>query len=100
MVVPRGDAGVLGRHQVERPLPEIARIGEHVGLVHERHVVACAALGEPERVPDTALDTVAGVDRPLRGDLERRSAPERTAFACIRALGVLAHHDEVGAGGD
>jgi len=59
-----------------------------------------AALGELEGVPNAALHAVAGVDRALRGNFERRAAPERAAFARIGALRVLAHDDEVGVRGD
>ena len=40
VVVGGGDSGVVGRHLVERALPEVAGEGEHVGLVHEREVLA------------------------------------------------------------
>ena len=59
-----------------------------------------SALGELEGVADAALDAVAGVDRSLRRDLERRAPPERAPFAGVGALGVLADDDEIGALGD
>ena len=42
MVVGGGDVGVLGGDLVERALPEVAGEGQHVGLVHQREVLAVA----------------------------------------------------------
>ena len=95
-VVVRGlGVGKLGRDLVERPLPEVAGEGQHVRLVHEGDVATFAGLRQLERVPDTPFDTHPGVDRTLRGDLVRRSLPEHPALPHVRALGVLADHDEV-----
>ena len=40
VVVGGGDVGVLGGDLVEGALPEVAGEGQHVGLVHEREVLA------------------------------------------------------------
>ena len=37
------DVGVLGGDLVEGPLPQVAGEGQHVGLVHQRQVLAGAA---------------------------------------------------------
>ena len=54
-----------------------------------------APLGEVERVADDALDAEGGVDGCLVRDLVRRAAADRSAVADVRALGALAHDDEV-----
>src|SRR5690606_8047215 len=61
VVVGRAHLGVLGGHLVENPLPQVAGVGEHVGLVHQGQVLAAAPLGEVEGVADAALDAHAGV---------------------------------------
>ena len=97
MVVGGGDVGVLGGDLVERALPQVAGEGEHVGLVHQREVLALAAAGQVEGVADAALDAHAGVDRALGGDLVRRALAQEAALAGVGALGVLADDDEVDA---
>ena len=98
VVVHGGDVGVLERHLVERALPEVAGEREHVGLVHEREVLARTRPGEVERVADAALDAHAGVHRALRGDLVRRALAQEPALARVHAFGVLADDDEVDVG--
>ena len=39
------DVRVLQRHLLDQPRPQRARVGQHVGLVHQREVLAGAALG-------------------------------------------------------
>ena len=92
------DVGVLGRDRVEGPLPEVAGEREHVGLVHEREVLARARPREVERVADAPLDAHARVHRALRRDLVRRALAQEPALARVDALGVLADHDEVDVG--
>ena len=97
-VVVRGlDIGVLGCDGIERALPEVAREGEHVRLVHQREMVTVAGAGEVEREAHAALDTEAGVDRTLCRDLVGRSVAEEPAFARVDPFGVLADHGEVDA---
>ncbi len=97
MVVGRADIGVIGAHRVERPLPQVAGEGEHVGLVHQREVLAGAGLGQLVGVADAPLDPHARVDRALGGHLVRRALPQHAALAHVRALGVLADDDHVDA---
>ena len=92
------DVGVLERHRVEGALPEVAREREHVGLVHEREVLARTRPGQLERVPDAPLDAHAGVHRALGGDLVGRALPQEPALARVHAFGVLADDDEVDVG--
>ncbi len=66
--------------------------------MHERELLA-APLGEVERVAHDPLDAERGVDGGLVGDLVRRAAADRAAVADVRALGALAHHDEVDVAG-
>ena len=87
------DVGVLGRDLVERALPEVAGEREHVGLVHEREVLALTRPGELERVAHAALDAHAGVHRALGRDLVRRALAQEAALARVGALGVLADDD-------
>ena len=53
--------------------------------------------GELEREAHAPLDTHARVDRTLRRDLVRRALAQESALARVRALGVLAHDEEVDA---
>ena len=75
---------------VERALPEVAGEREHVGLVHEREVLALARRRELERVPHAALDAHPRVHRALGGDLVRRALAQEAALPRVHALGVLA----------
>src|SRR5690606_13128118 len=65
VVVAGADVGVVGGHLVEGALPQVAGVGQHVGLVHQGGVLATAGCGQVEGVADAALDAHAGVDRPL-----------------------------------
>ena len=89
------DLRVLGGDLVERAVPQATGERQHVGLVHQREVLALAAGGELERVADAALDAHPCVDRTLRGDLERRAGAQHATLPDVRALGVLADHDEL-----
>ena len=95
MVVGGGDVGVLGRHGIEHPLPEIAGEGQHVRLVHERQVTPGPGLRQLEGVAHAALDAHAGVHAALGGDLVGRALPQEPALAGVGPLGVLPHDDEV-----
>ena len=97
VVVGGGDVGVLGCDLVERALPEVAREGEDVGLVHQGEVLALARPGQVEGVADAPLDPHPRVDRALGRDLVGRALAEEPALARVGALGVLAHHDHVDA---
>ena len=52
-------------------------------------------VGQLEGVAHAALDAHPGVHAALRGDLVRRAPAQHAALADVRALGVLADHDEV-----
>ena len=96
MVVARGDLRVLLGDDVERALPEVAREGQHVLLVHQREVLALGAGGPVERVADAALHPEPRVDRPLRRDLVGSALAQEPALTGVGALGVLPDHLEVG----
>ena len=98
MVVRGVDVRELDRDLVERALPEVAGEREHVGLVHERDVLARVAPGELEREAHAALDTHAGVHRSLRGHLVGCALAEEAALTRVHTLGVLADHGEVDVG--
>ena len=53
------------------------------------------ALGSREGVAHDPLDAERRVDAHLGGDLGRRACAHRAAVADVRALGALAHDDEV-----
>ena len=96
------DVQVVGRHVREvggdgghGAGPEVAGVGEHVGLVHEGQVPARSPLRPPERVADDPLDAVRRVDAHLGGDLVRGAAADGAAVADVRPLGALPDHDEV-----
>ena len=81
---------------LERPLPQVAREGQHVGLVHERERAAPVGRGgQLERVAHAPLDPVARVDRLLHRDLVGGALPVETAGAAVEPLGVLPNHHEV-----
>ena len=86
-----GDVGELGADLVDDALPEAAREDEHVGLVHERELLARASGCRSEGVAHDALDAEGRVDRDLVGDLVRRALRgssrrcRRTAPRCPRA---------------
>ena len=84
------DIGILGRHRVDRALPERPGEDEHVGLVHERELLARASGCRGERVAHDALDPERGVDGHLVRDLVRacrrgsRRRCRRTGPPCPR----------------
>ena len=95
VVVVPGDRRVVDGHLVDRPLPEVAGEGEHVGLVHQGQMVPGPGGGQLEGEPGAALDAVAGVHRSLRGHLEGGPLAKETTLAGVGALGVLPDHHEV-----
>jgi hypothetical protein len=86
--VVEGDPG-LGGHRPGRPLPEVAGVHEHVGLVDQGQPPGpLAGLGGGE--PQAALDPGPGLDRGLGGGLGRAAPVDGPAGADVHALGVLA----------
>ena len=57
------DLGELGRHLLDRPRPQPAGVGEHVGLVDQGEVLARAGDGPLEGVAHHPLDAEGGVER-------------------------------------
>ncbi|SKW13139.1 Uncharacterised protein [Mycobacteroides abscessus subsp. abscessus] len=94
MLIRHGDIRVLSSHLVDRPRPQGARVLEHVVLVHQCQVLA-AGLGTLEGVAHHTLDPEPSVEADLGGHLVRGVDTDRAAVAGIRALGALAHHDQV-----
>ncbi len=80
------------------PRPQPPGVGQHVGLVHQRQVLARAPLGAVERVPHHPLHAEGGVRADLGGDLLRGVLAQQAAGADVRALGALAHHHHVDLG--
>src|SRR5439155_16636580 len=69
-------AGVRRGDVVEDALPQVARVVEHVRLVHEGHVpAAIGPLGAPEGERDAPFDAAAGVDRLLDRHFLGRAPP-------------------------
>ena len=94
MVVRGGHAGILRRNFIERSLPQVSRKGEHIGLVHERHVMSTRDR-KLERVTNRTLGTHARVDRTLGGNLVGCALAQHAALADIGAFGVFANDNEV-----
>ena len=95
MRVGDGDLRVLHRDLLDDPAPQLAGVHQHVGLVHQRQVLAGAARGPFERVPDDPLHAEVGVERHLGGDLVRGVLAQHAAVAGVRTLGALAQHHQV-----
>ncbi len=89
-----GDLRVFLGHLVDDALPHVARVDEHVLLVHEGDVLA-ALHRQLEGVTHHAFHAVGGVDGDLGGDLVRSAAADGSAGAAVQALGALTHDDEV-----
>ncbi len=89
------DLRVLGPDLIECPLPQVAGVGQHVGLVDQREVVTGPGGSQPVGMADAALDAHAGVDRALGGDLVGRAPAQGAPLAGVDPLGVLAHHHRV-----
>ena len=68
---------------------------EDVRLVHQGELPPRTGSGPPERVPDDPLHAVRRVDADLGRDLVRAALADDPAVADVRALGALAHDDEV-----
>jgi hypothetical protein len=98
MVVVAGDGRILPRHLVDRPLPQVAGEGQHVGLVDQRQMVAGAIGGQSEGEAGAPLDAVPGVHRSLGGHLEGVPSPQEPTLTGVGPLGVLADDHEVAVG--
>ncbi len=92
------DVGIVGPHLGHGPLPQVAGIGEHVGLVTQGES-SPAPPGPVEGEADHPLHAHPGVDRLLGGDLVRGAPAQRTPRPGVEPLGVLAHHHQVAVGG-
>ena len=75
--------------------PQPAGVGEHVGLVDQRQVLARPGDGPLEGVPDHPLDAEGGVEADLGGDLVRGVLAQHAAVADVGALGALADAEHV-----
>ncbi len=96
MGIVSGDCGIIPRHLVERPLPQVLRIIEHVGLAAQGELVVLPTfLTKVKSVADAALHALAGVDALLDGDFIRLPFLQEAAGADVKTLGILAHHDEI-----
>ena len=70
------DVGIVPADLVDHPRPQRARVGQHVGLVYQRQMLA--PLCRPrERVAGDALDAERGVQADLGGDLVRCADADR-----------------------
>ena len=58
----------LGRHRVERALPQVAGKREHVRFVHQRHMFAFTLCCQFKCVANTALDSEPCVHAALCGN--------------------------------
>ena len=89
-----GDFRILLRHRIDDALPHVARVDEHVLLVHERHVLP-AFHGQLEGVAHHTFHAVSGVDGHFGGHFVRGATADRTTGTAIQAFGALTHHHEV-----
>ena len=88
--------GIFPGHFVERPLPQVEGICQHIGLAAQRQLlclVAFAAVFEGE--PYAALHTLARIDGFLSRDLVCRASLQEPARACIKAFGVFPDDNEI-----
>ncbi len=90
-----GDVGELLADPGDGALPQAAGVHEHVGLVHQREVVARAGGGATERVADDPLHAVRRVDADLGGDLVRRYPRARRRRCRRRGPRCPRGHDEI-----
>ncbi len=95
MLVGHGDVRVLQRDLFDHARPQRTGVGEHVGLVHQRQVLAWPRGGAGERIAHHPLHAERGVDADLGRDLVRGVLAQQAAVTRVRALGALAHHDHV-----
>jgi hypothetical protein len=91
------DVGEVLADLGDGPRPQRAGERQHVGLVHQRQVLA--PLGRPaERVTHHALHAERGVQAHLGGHFVRGADADRAARAGVWPLGALAHDHEVDGG--
>ena len=81
---------------VEGALPQVKRVGQHVGLAAERQgVVLVALLRVLKGVTQAALHATPRIDAFLYGNLIGRALEDKAAGAGIEALVVLTHHHKI-----
>ena len=93
------DVGELARDLLDGARPQVAGVGQHVGLVHQRQLPAGPGRCAGERVADDPLDAERGVEALLGGDLVRRALAQDAAGAGVGPLGALADDDHVDVAG-
>ena len=94
MQIVGGDVGVLDRDRLKDPVPQSARVDQHVVLVDQRELLAPRG-GPYERIPYDPLHAHRRVDADLGGDLVRRALADDAAVAAVQPFGALAYDDEV-----
>ena len=92
MVVGNTNLWKLGRHRIERALPQVAGKREHVRFVHQRHMFAFTLCCQFECITNATLDSEPCVHTALRGNLVHGSFAQYSTFAGVRAFGVFANH--------
>lgn len=73
-----GDFRILLRHRIDDALPHVARVDEHVLLVHERHVLSYVFMTQLGRRSTTRSHAVSGVDERFGGHFVRKVHSGRT----------------------
>ena len=89
-----GDFRIFLGDLVDDALPHVARVDEHVLLVHEGHMLP-ALHGQLEGVTHHTLHTVGGIDGDFGGHLVRGTATHRSTGTAVQAFSAFAHHNEV-----
>jgi hypothetical protein len=95
VLVGHGDLGELRRHLLDGARPQRPGVGQHVGLVDQRQVLARPADRPLEGVADDPLDTEGGVQADLGGHLVRGVAAQHPAGARVGPLGALPDAEHV-----
>jgi len=91
------NVGELGADLGHGARPQPARERQHVGLVHQRQMLA-PLLSPGECVTDDAAHTEGGVQAHLGGDLVGCADPDGAPGSRVGALGALTDDDEIDLG--
>ena len=82
-------------NNVERALPQIARVSKHVCFVHQGHMLTLALHGKFKCVTHTTLYTHACIRAALRCYFVWCTAAQYATFANIWAFSVFTNHNKI-----
>src|SRR5260370_37814659 len=95
MTVVSANSGELGGRTMENTLPQITRVCQHIGLVHQGDLVARPDGRAAEGIPGKAANAERGVDVLLHRDLVRGALAEDPTDLDISAFSPLPDHQDV-----